>query len=119
MEIVVIFSISYDMCAVELNLFYVSLLFTIGKNALIVFSIFETLCDCLSCLAIEKNQNIQNDSTMKIDLIAVTLSNHFKNLYEHETICMLVQILSLLACCDFVPGQSTSTTDWNRIEIEI
>lgn len=45
MEIVVIFSISYDMCIVELNLFYVSLLFVIGKIALIVFSIFQTLCD--------------------------------------------------------------------------
>lgn len=105
------------MYIVKLNLFYASLLLAISKIALIGFSIFETLCDCLSCLAIEKNQNIQNDSTMKMDLTAVSLSNQFKNLYENETICMLVQILSLSACCDFVPGQSMFMTDWNRGKI--
>lgn len=63
------------MYMVELNVFYASLLLAISKIALIVFSIFETLCNCLSCLPIEKNQNIQNDSIMKMDVIVVILSN--------------------------------------------
>lgn len=77
MEIAVFFSISSDIYMVESNIFYASLLLAIGKMALIVSSIFETLCGCLSCLPIEKNLNIQNDSIMKMDLTAVILSKQF------------------------------------------
>lgn len=60
---------------VELKIFYASLLLAIDKIVLIVFSIFEILCNCLSCLPTERNQNIQNDSIMKMDGKDIILSN--------------------------------------------
>jgi len=71
---------SYDTYRIKLIILYVPLLLAIGKIALTVFSTFVTLCSCLSCLQIEKNQNTQNDGIMKMDLIVVILSNQFKNL---------------------------------------